>query len=62
MCESCAECGHGSMTSPSDDFCSDVCQQHWHAKRTIGYPTPEQPANSPVPTQLTAVARRWRAA
>ena len=59
MCESCAECGHASMTSPSDDFCSDVCQQHWHAKRTIGYPaTPEAPA----PAHLTAVVRRWRAA
>jgi hypothetical protein len=47
------------MTSPSDDFCSDVCQQHWHAKRTLGYPTSPQ---TPVPAHMNTTVRRWRAA
>lgn len=59
MCESCAECGHASKTSPSDDFCSDVCQQHWHARRTIGYPTSTE---NLAPANLNSVVRHWRAA
>ncbi|HEX4701280.1 MAG TPA: hypothetical protein VH352_04050 [Pseudonocardiaceae bacterium] len=55
----CSECGRVNPTSPSDDFCSDVCQQHWHARRTIGYPVVTDIA---PPSQLTAVADRWRAA
>lgn len=27
----CAWCHQSRSTSPSDDFCSESCQQNWHA-------------------------------
>jgi hypothetical protein len=59
MSSPCSECGRINVTSPSDYFCSDVCQQHWYAKQTHGYPaTPD----TILPSQVAAVAGRWRAA
>jgi hypothetical protein len=59
MSSPCSECGRINVTSPSDYFCSDVCQQHWYAKQTTGYPvTPE----TILPSQVATVAGRWRAA
>lgn len=49
----CSECGRVNPQSPSDYFCSDVCQQHWYAKRTVGYPVS---ADTPSPAR----AGRWR--
>lgn len=59
MSAPCAECGRLNPTSPSDYFCSDLCQQHWYAKQTIGYPPPRESA---VPSHVAAVVGRWRAA
>ncbi len=59
MSAPCGECGRINAKSPSDYFCSDVCQQHWHTKQTIGYPvTPEMA----LPSQVATAAGRWRAA
>jgi endogenous inhibitor of DNA gyrase (YacG/DUF329 family) len=55
----CAECGRVSAASPSDYFCSDVCQQHWHAKQTIG---PAEEVAFAGPPHLAPVLRRWQAA
>lgn len=55
----CSECGRVNAKSPSEYFCSDVCQQHWYAKQTIGYPSTPEVA---LPTQVATVAGRWRAA
>jgi hypothetical protein len=54
----CAECGRINMTSPSDYFCSDLCQQHWYAKQTLGYPPAQEIASNVIPPAV----RRWRAA
>lgn len=59
MSGQCAECGRVSATSPSDYFCSDICQQRWYAKQTIGYPLVSE---VPVPSHLARAVRRWRAA
>lgn len=59
MSAPCSECGRVNAKSPSDYFCSDVCQQHWHAKQTMGYPPSSE---NPLPSQVATVAGRWRAA
>jgi hypothetical protein len=61
MSTPCAECGRVSPGSPSDYFCSDVCQQHWHGRRTIG-PAVDPARRVVGPEHLQPVLRRWQAA
>jgi hypothetical protein len=62
MSTPCAECGRVSPGSPSDYFCSDVCQQHWHARLSAGPLTGTGPGGVVGPEHLTPVLRRWQAA
>ncbi|HEX7662306.1 MAG TPA: hypothetical protein VF444_22805 [Pseudonocardiaceae bacterium] len=59
MSGQCAECGRVSLTSPSEYFCSDICQQRWYAKQTVGYPLVSEVQE---PAEPAREARRWRAA
>lgn len=36
----CQECGQGLGASPSDDFCSEICQNHWSRKHNGGEVVP----------------------
>jgi hypothetical protein len=62
MSTACAECGRVSPGSPSDYFCSDVCQQHWYARRTTGPVTDPGRRGVVGPEHLAPVLRRWQAA
>lgn len=33
LLHACAWCGNGLGTSPSPDFCSEICQRAWHTRR-----------------------------
>lgn len=73
----CQHCENSLGDSPSDDFCSETCQTHWHAQHAQPLPTTAiampRMAIRPIPplhldalayamTGLTAAARRAGAA
>jgi hypothetical protein len=71
---SCQHCGGPLGVSPSADFCSDGCQQAWHAARSddlVGYQEPDEQALTDVapwssefrlPRSTGNLRADWRAA
>lgn len=39
----CQQCGRPLGNSPSNDFCGEVCQEHWHVARAAYLPADEEP-------------------